>query len=68
MSTLNEIAANHARMAKAKEAESTRLGTVHGQRVASFEISPIETEQTLALHFMTAATDHSFGEAAVTSF
>ena len=68
MSTLNEIAANHARMAKAKEEESIRLSALHGQVVGSFEIPPLEAKPQMPLHFMAAVQDHSFGEAAALSF
>lgn len=64
MSTLNEIAANHARMAKAKEEESTRLNALQGQIVGSFEIAPVEAKQKMPLHFMAGVQDHPFGEAA----
>ncbi|WP_434575125.1 hypothetical protein J3P88_10610 [Pseudomonas sp. Z3-6] len=68
MSTLNEIAANHARMAKLKEEESMRLSALQGQVVGSFEIPPIEAPQEMSLHFMKGVQDHSFGEAAALSF
>lgn len=51
MSTLNEIAANHARLAKAKEEESIRLSELHGQIVGGFEMPAIEARQDLSLHF-----------------
>ncbi|WP_033045958.1 MULTISPECIES: hypothetical protein [Pseudomonas] len=68
MSTLSEIAANHARMAKAKEEESIRLSALQGQVVGSFELPPIEAPQKMPLHFMAALQDHSFGEAAALGF
>ncbi|MDO7897071.1 hypothetical protein [Pseudomonas citrulli] len=68
MSTLNEIAANHARMAKAKEEESIRLNALHGQVVGGFEIAPIETKQPLPLHFMAGVPEHAFAEAAALGF
>ncbi|WHS62352.1 hypothetical protein [Pseudomonas sp. G2-4] len=68
MSTLNEIAANHARMAKAKEEESIRLSALHGQVVGSFEISPPEAKPQIPLHFMAGVQEHSFGEAAALSY
>lgn len=64
MSTLNEIAANHARMAKAKEEESTRLNALQGEIVGSFEIPPAEAKQEMPLHFMAGVQEHSLGEAA----
>jgi len=68
VSTLNEIAANHARMAKAKEEESIRLGALQGQIVGSFEISPIEEKQPIPLHFMAGVPEHGFAEAAALAF
>ena len=68
MSTLNEIAANHARMAKAKEEESIRLSEFHVQVVASLEITPIEAKQQMPLHFMAGVPEHSFGEVAALGF
>ncbi|MBB3238543.1 hypothetical protein FHW68_000015 [Pseudomonas sp. Tn43] len=64
MSTLNEIAANHARMAKAKEAESTGLSERHPQIVGSFEIPSIDEQQHIPLHLITAGQDNHPGHAA----
>ncbi|WP_053150792.1 hypothetical protein [Pseudomonas sp. P97.38] len=68
MSTLNEIAANHARMAKAKQEESIRLGALQGQIVGSFEIPPIEAKQSIPLHFMAGVPEHVFTETAALAF
>ena len=65
VSTLNEIAANHARMAKAKEEESIRLSGLHAQVVGSFEMPPVETKQEMPLHFIIGVQDHSFAETGV---
>ncbi|ROO36453.1 hypothetical protein BIV08_02770 [Pseudomonas sp. AF76] len=62
MSTLNEIAANHARMAKAKEKESIRLSGLQGQIVGGFEMPAIEVKQDMPLHFMAAVQEHGFAE------
>ncbi len=43
MSTLNEIAMNHARMAKEKAGKSTELSERHLQIVGSFEVPPYFT-------------------------
>ena len=51
MSTLNEIAANHARLAKAKEEESIRLNELHGQIVGGFEMPAVEVKRDTSLHF-----------------
>ncbi|WP_237886006.1 hypothetical protein [Pseudomonas sp. PGPR40] len=63
MSTLNEIAANHARMAKAKEEESTGLNERHLQIVGSIEIPSID-EQHIPLHLITGGQDNHLGQAA----
>jgi hypothetical protein len=64
VSTLNEIAANHARMAKAKEEESTGLSELHLQIVCSFEIPSSEVQQHMPLHLISAAQDNQLGQAA----
>ncbi|WP_318652622.1 hypothetical protein [Pseudomonas sp. PDM09] len=63
MSTLNEIAANHARMAKAKEEESTGLSERHLQIVGSFEIPSIDDQQHIPLHLITGAQDNHLVQA-----
>lgn len=63
MSTLNEIAANHARMAKAKEQESTGLSERHLQIVGSFEIPAIDEQQHIPLHLITGVQDNHLGQA-----
>ena len=63
MSTLNEIAANHARMAKLKEEESMRLNALQSQIVGSFEMPSTQPRQDMPLHFLTMATEHVFAEA-----
>ncbi|MCO8314261.1 hypothetical protein [Pseudomonas mandelii] len=63
MSTLNEIAANHARMAKAKEEESTGLNERHLQIVGSFEIPSIDEQQHIPLHLITGGQDNHLGQA-----
>ncbi|NWA25390.1 hypothetical protein HX870_14470 [Pseudomonas gingeri] len=64
MSTLNEIAANHARMAKAKEEESTGLSELHLQIVCSFEIPSSDAQQQVPLHLISGAQDNQLGQAA----
>jgi hypothetical protein len=68
VSTLSEIAANHAKMAKLKEEESMRLSALQGQVVGSLEMPPIEAPQKMPLHFIAGVQDHSFGDAAALSF
>ncbi|WP_253423664.1 hypothetical protein [Pseudomonas sp. GGS8] len=70
MSTLNEIAANHARMAKAKEEESTGLSERHLQIVGSFEIPSIDDQKRIPLHLITGVQDNHHrhnGQVATTS-
>ncbi|MFJ2690751.1 hypothetical protein [Pseudomonas sp. NPDC087336] len=62
MSTLNEIAANHARMAKAKEQESTGLSERQPHIVGSIEIpSPVE-QPHIPLHLIAAAQDNNLAQ------
>lgn len=62
MSTLNEIAANHARMAKAKEEASIRLSGLHEQLVGGFEVPAIEVKRDRSLHFIAAVHEPVFAE------
>ncbi|HEF4758294.1 TPA: hypothetical protein SAN82_000693 [Pseudomonas putida] len=57
MSTLNEIAANHARMAKAKEEEANGLSERPLQIVGSFEMPSPDHQQQVPLHLITGAQD-----------
>ena len=61
MSTLNEIAANHARMAKALVEESTGLSERHTQIVESFEV-PSTDAQHVPLHLIAGVQDNHFGQ------
>ncbi|NUT76116.1 hypothetical protein HNO86_13770 [Pseudomonas sp. C1C7] len=62
MSTLNEIAANHARMAKAKEEEALRLSERQLHIVGSIEIPSLENEQKVPLHLIAGAQDGLGGQ------
>nr|WP_314533612.1 hypothetical protein [uncultured Pseudomonas sp.] len=62
MSTLNEIAANHARMAKAKEAEIIALGEREVQVVGGFEVTTLEV-QHMPLHLIAGAQDNQVVQA-----
>ena len=62
MSTLNEIAANHARMAKAQAQESTVLIERHVQVVGSIEVPSPEGQQHLPLHLMAGAQESQLGQ------
>ncbi|WPN32101.1 hypothetical protein QMK54_10270 [Pseudomonas sp. P5_109] len=64
MSTLNEIAMNHARMAKEKAAESTELSERHLQIVGSFEVPSIEVQQNIPLHLIAGMQEGHHGLAA----
>ncbi|WP_248800022.1 hypothetical protein [Pseudomonas sp. MWU13-2105] len=64
MSTLNEIAANHARMAKAKEEESTGLNEIRLQIACSFEIPASDAQQHIPLHLISGTQDNQLGQAA----
>ncbi|MEO6679000.1 MAG: hypothetical protein ABIO21_16685 [Pseudomonas sp.] len=63
MSTLNEIAMNHARMAKAKEEESTGLSERHLHIVGSFEVPCVETQPHIPVHLIAGAADNHLGQA-----
>ncbi|MEB0008638.1 hypothetical protein QN412_03020 [Pseudomonas sp. RTB3] len=62
MSTLNEIAANHARLAKAKEEESTGLSEIHLQIVSSFDVPSIDAQQHIPLHLIVGVQDNHLGQ------
>ncbi|MGY2185550.1 hypothetical protein D3C81_235940 [compost metagenome] len=63
MSTLNEIAANHARMAKAKEVEATGLDERQPQIVGGFEIPSLEPQHHVPLHLIAGAQEGNLGQA-----
>jgi hypothetical protein len=62
VSTLNEIAANHARMAKAKEVEATGLSERQLQIVGGFEIPSLGEQQQIPLHLMAGVQDSHLGQ------
>ncbi|WP_090182595.1 hypothetical protein [Pseudomonas arsenicoxydans] len=62
MSTLNEIAANHARMAMAKAQESTRLSERPLHIVGSVEIPSINEHPHVPLHLIAAVQDNNLGQ------
>lgn len=65
MSTLNEIAANHARkMAMAKAEESTGLSERHLQIVGSVEIRTPDEQPHVPLHFITVVQDSHLAQVA----
>jgi hypothetical protein len=63
VSTLNEIAMNHARMAKAKEEESTELTERHVQIVGNFEVPSLDAPPHIPLHLIAGAQDNHVGQA-----
>ena len=69
MSTLREIAANHARMAKAQEAASTGLSEqslqiVGGFELPSRELPSREQRHEVPLHLVAAVQDNQAGPSA----
>jgi len=63
VSTLNEIAANHARMAKAKAEESIAPGERQLQIVGSFELPTADAQPPIPLHLIAGAQDIPLGQA-----
>jgi len=64
VSTLNEIAMNHARMAKEKAEKSTELSERHFQIVGNFEVPSIEVQQNIPMHLIVGAQEGHHGLAA----
>ena len=64
MSTLNEIAANHAKMAKKLVGESTEMCERLPLVVGGFEVSSVDEPPHIALHLIAAAQDNPPGQAA----
>jgi hypothetical protein len=62
VSTLSEIAANHARMVLAKAEASTEPRERHLHIVASFELSSPDDQQRIPLHFIVGAQDNLPGQ------
>ncbi|BFT62433.1 hypothetical protein [Pseudomonas moorei] len=62
MSTLNEIAANHARMAKAKEEETTALSERTLHVVGSIEIPCKDAQQHVSLHLIAGVQESNLGQ------
>ncbi|MFW0754319.1 hypothetical protein ACN1C3_06150 [Pseudomonas sp. H11T01] len=63
MSTLNEIAANHARMAKVlAEEASVELSERHSQIVGSFEAPSTHAKQHIPLHLLAGMKDKHPGQ------
>ncbi|MHC8367492.1 hypothetical protein ACYZT9_16940 [Pseudomonas sp. ZT5P21] len=64
MSTLNEIAANHARMAKIMAGESTEVSVRQPQVVGGFEVSTVDEQPHMPLHLIASVQDNPLGQAA----
>ncbi|CRL47567.1 MULTISPECIES: hypothetical protein [unclassified Pseudomonas] len=64
MSTLSEIAANHARMAKLQAQESSGLSERHVQIVGCFEVPVMEEQQHIPLHLIAGVQDNHLAQAA----
>ena len=63
MSTLSEIAANHAKMAKELEQESTRLSERAPQVVGNLEITCTDEQPPMPLHLMACTQENTLGQA-----
>jgi hypothetical protein len=57
VSTLNEIAANHARLAKKLAGESTEVCAQQPQVLGGFEIVSVEEQPNMPLHFIPSVQD-----------
>ncbi|MBK3446033.1 hypothetical protein [Pseudomonas lactis] len=64
MSTLNEIAMNHARMTKAKEEGPTKLSERQLQLFGGFEIPSVDTQQLFPLRLLVTTQDSSLDQGA----
>lgn len=58
MSTLNEIAANHAKMAKKLEGESTEMCERQPLVVGGFEVTSVDEQPHVPMHLIVAAQDN----------
>ncbi|WP_397448644.1 hypothetical protein [Pseudomonas sp. NA-150] len=61
MSTLHEIAANHARMAQARAEASTGLNELQPHIVGGFEVTTMQ-EQEMPLHIIVGVQDGHLGQ------
>ncbi|MHC8354722.1 hypothetical protein ACYZTL_05650 [Pseudomonas sp. LB3P81] len=64
MSTLNEIAANHAKMAKKLAGESTEMCERQPLVVGGFEVSSVDEQPHMPLHLIAGVQDNHPGQAA----
>lgn len=64
MPTLNEIAANHAKMAKTLTREPTEACERQHLVVGGFEVSSVDEPQHMPLHLIVEAQDNPLGQAA----
>ena len=63
MSTLSEIAANHAKMTKALAEKTAVLNEWQPQIVGSFEVPSMDSQQHVPLHLIVGAQDNHLGSA-----
>ncbi|MCU1760977.1 hypothetical protein NTD84_14790 [Pseudomonas sp. 14P_8.1_Bac3] len=61
MSTLNEIAANHAKMAEKLAGESTEMCERQPLVVGGFEVTSVDTQPHVPLHLIASAQDNPLG-------
>ncbi|MGE8152506.1 hypothetical protein ACQKP5_14795 [Pseudomonas vancouverensis] len=61
MSTLHEIAMNHAKMALEKAAELAKSNPLSLQIVSSLELPSTDARQEVALHFIASVADAHHG-------
>jgi hypothetical protein len=63
VSTLNEMAANHAKMAKTLARESTPMGERRSLIVGGFAVSPVDEPPHMPLHQVAGVQDMPLGQA-----
>lgn len=64
MSTLSEIAANHAKMAKIMAGESTEICERQPLVVGGFEISSVDEQPHMPLHLIASAQENPLMQSA----
>ena len=64
VSTLSEIAANHAKMAKKLAGESTEMGERQPLVVGGFEVSCVDQQPHMPLHLIAGAQESALAQAA----
>lgn len=64
VSTLNEIAANHAKMAKKLAGESTEMCERQPLVVGGFEVTSVDEQPHVPMHLIVAGQDNHVAQAA----